>query len=367
MLDGERLPDVLEQPPQPNEIEVSIFGPGLGECVVVHLGSNEWLVVDSCINPLTKNPVALDYMTKIGVDPASSIVAVVASHWHDDHVRGIAKVLEAAKEARFFAASAVTREEFHALTLLPPPSSRFSSGVSELAATRKIVEERRASSGFNMGLAVAGRLLLRRPDLLVNEVWSLSPSDEDTFRGLHHLASLLAPPGGVYRVPSMEPNDLSVVLQLETATGAILLGGDLEHYKRGRSRGWHAVIDQDTRPQSKSAVFKIAHHGSYNGDCPEVWEHMLEKGVVALLSPFQRGSVSLPRQSDVERIRESCDRAYLTSRRRKSTDPRSADVRKMIKASTKTFVPRASQMGHVQVRCIGAEWRVRGTEAAIQL
>uniref|UniRef100_UPI000AB104C3 hypothetical protein n=1 Tax=Streptomyces ossamyceticus TaxID=249581 RepID=UPI000AB104C3 len=366
LLGGSRLPDVLEQPPQPDEIEVSIFGPGLGECIVVHLGSHEWLVVDSCVDPVTKNPVALEYFSRIGVDPASSVVAVVASHWHDDHVRGISEVLKASKKARFFAASATTREEFHALTLLPPPSSRFSSGVSELAKTRKIVEERRADSGFQMGLAVAGRLLLRRPDLLVNEVWSLSPSDDDTFRGLSHIASLVAPPGGVYRIPSMEPNDLSVVLQLQTGTGSILLGGDLEHYKRGRSRGWHAVIDHDVRPQGKATVFKVAHHGSYNGDCPEIWEHMLEKGVVALLSPFQRGSVSLPRQSDVERIRNTCDRAYLTSSKKKSRSSRSPDVHKMIRAATKSFTPQM-RMGHVQVRWDGDDWLVRGTEVAVRL
>ncbi|MFF6912996.1 MULTISPECIES: MBL fold metallo-hydrolase [Streptomyces] len=366
MLQSARLPAVLEQPPQPHEIEVSIFGPGLGECVLVHLGDNEWVVVDSCIDPVTKNPVALDYFSRIGVNPATSIAVIVASHWHDDHVRGISKVLNAAKQAKFIAASATTREEFHALTLLPPPSPRFSSGVSELAETRRIVEERRTAGGFQLGLAVGGRLLLRRPGLPINEVWSLSPSDEDTIRGLQHLANLVAPPGAVYRVPSMEPNDLSVVLQLQSVAGSILLGGDLEHYKRGRSRGWHAVIDQGERPPGKSAIFKISHHGSYNGDCPEIWEHMLEKEVISILSPFQRGSVSLPRQSDVERIRKSCDRAYLTSNRR-ARSTRSPDVQKMIRQSTKSFTPRSTNMGHVQVRFTGTEWLVRGTECAARL
>ncbi len=34
-------------------IEVSIFGPGKGEPILVHLGRNEWIIVDSCINART--------------------------------------------------------------------------------------------------------------------------------------------------------------------------------------------------------------------------------------------------------------------------------------------------------------------------
>ena len=36
----------VTRPPAPDELEVSLFGRGVGECAVVHLGSGEWLVVD---------------------------------------------------------------------------------------------------------------------------------------------------------------------------------------------------------------------------------------------------------------------------------------------------------------------------------
>jgi len=36
------------QKPEKDEIEVSIFGPGYGECIVIHIGNNEWVVID-CI------------------------------------------------------------------------------------------------------------------------------------------------------------------------------------------------------------------------------------------------------------------------------------------------------------------------------
>jgi len=68
--------------PAPDEPEVVVFGPGYGEAIAVHLGDNQWLLVDSCRNPKTKVPASLEYLQEIGVDP-TQVLAVVASHWHD--------------------------------------------------------------------------------------------------------------------------------------------------------------------------------------------------------------------------------------------------------------------------------------------
>ena len=53
------MPDIKVDPPSPDELEISLFGPGRGECVVVHLGNNDWLVVDSCLDNTSSQPVAL--------------------------------------------------------------------------------------------------------------------------------------------------------------------------------------------------------------------------------------------------------------------------------------------------------------------
>src|SRR5260370_27238866 len=70
---------------KPAELEVSLFGPGVGECVVVHLGLGEWLVVDSCVDPVSRKPVALNYLSELHVDVGKAVKQVVAKHWHDDH------------------------------------------------------------------------------------------------------------------------------------------------------------------------------------------------------------------------------------------------------------------------------------------
>ena len=56
-----------------SEIEVSLFGPGYGECLVLHLGDNtEIYIVDSCIHPHNRRqPVALAYLHHMHIDPAT--------------------------------------------------------------------------------------------------------------------------------------------------------------------------------------------------------------------------------------------------------------------------------------------------------
>jgi glyoxylase-like metal-dependent hydrolase (beta-lactamase superfamily II) len=99
-------------PPRPDQIEICVFGPSYGECIVVHIGNGHWIVVDSCLYAATKEPVSLAYLRALGIDPASAIKAIIATHWHDDHCRGLSQVLLAAPTAHVWIASALTDFEF---------------------------------------------------------------------------------------------------------------------------------------------------------------------------------------------------------------------------------------------------------------
>src|SRR5690349_21443663 len=79
--------------PAANELEISVMGPGFGECIVCHIGANEWFVIDSCVEPRQRQPAALHYFSAIGVDPATAVKVVVATHWDQDHVRGLGELL----------------------------------------------------------------------------------------------------------------------------------------------------------------------------------------------------------------------------------------------------------------------------------
>ena len=98
-------------PPGENEFEVVLFGPGYGESIVLHIGFGSWVIVDSCINDAGK-PRALEYLESIGVNPAQGVELIVATHWHDDHIRGMAKLVEVCSKANFCCANALRTEEF---------------------------------------------------------------------------------------------------------------------------------------------------------------------------------------------------------------------------------------------------------------
>ena len=129
--------------PSPSQIEVCTFGPGYGECSVVHLGNDNWIVIDSCLDKASGNPASLDYFQEIGVDPLS-VKLVVATHWHDDHVRGMARQLTAFRNAQFCSSPALTKKEFTATAI--SYESRHGivagSGATELCDVLEILRKR---------------------------------------------------------------------------------------------------------------------------------------------------------------------------------------------------------------------------------
>lgn len=104
-------------PPGTGESELTLFGPGYGESIALHIGDGVWIVVDSCIDD-EKEPRALRYLEGLGLDPARAVALIVATRWHDDHIRGMAAVPGTATK-RSGSVSARTTAHFTALFPMP--------------------------------------------------------------------------------------------------------------------------------------------------------------------------------------------------------------------------------------------------------
>lgn len=212
--------------PEHDEFELALLGPGYGESAVMHIGNGAWIVVDSCISPNEDTPAPLRYLDSIGLDPADAVALVVVTHWHDDHIRGAAQVLDACPVADFCCASAFVKDEFLALVgaLGQEDLSLSGSGMRELheifSMFRKFPERRRT-------FAAPNRVLRDRDNC---RIWSLSPSDDVFQNFLMSVGSMV--PGfdePMRRIPALRKNDISVVLRVETAHFSLLLGADLEN------------------------------------------------------------------------------------------------------------------------------------------
>lgn len=228
-------------PPEASELELSLFGAGI-ECVVVHLGDGNWMVVDSCVNEAREGPIALDYLEGLGVDVARQVKLVVATHWHDDHIRGVSQVVRFATSARFVCSGALLSEEF--LTLVGADEEiklvEHSSGVSEFADVLEVLQTRN-SGRYSVGphhWASSGMLLFSEDAASRVEVHALSPSSQTITDSKGHLARMIpGPREPIRRFPAVGPNDLSVVLLVKTTGSHLLLGADLET-GRDERRGW---------------------------------------------------------------------------------------------------------------------------------
>ena len=292
----------MHTPPSVDELEVSLFGSGYGECVLIHIGNENWVIVDSCLNP-DSNPTALAYLRELGFDPSRAVCLIVATHWHDDHIRGMGELVEACGSATFCCASALGKEDFLSIlgALENRPATPGGSGARELYRVFSSLEGRSATCKH----AIADRLIFNQDDC---EIWSLSPSDSMFRRFLHQMSDLLPETGQPKRrISSFQPNDAAVVLLIKVNETVMLLGADLER------KGWLEIIDDAEQSGFRASMFKVPHHGSKTAHEVRVWEEMLDRQPIAALTPWRRGGRELPTKDDAKRILEFTSEAYATA------------------------------------------------------
>ncbi len=327
------LAELVATAPASDEIEVSLFGPGRGEAVVVHLGGNEWLTVDSCIDQSTGRSPALDYLEGLGVALDRAVRIVVGTHAHDDHMAGIGRVFEAASDAQFVTSAAFTSPEFYAAleadadidAMLNQSVRREYSAVRNIAVGRGMLPGGR----FPIVRAVEKKELYSREagvDFPAVRVIALSPSDRAIDRAISKLAEGSARIDSRRRLAAGDPNEYSVALWLEIGGVSVLLGADLLVGPEGC--GWQAIALWH-HPAERASIFKVPHHGSPNAHHQPTWDNLLSSDVVAIVAPFRMGSNPRPNPEDLERIRSNSDRAFSTAQTRNPTPGRAAKSTKV--------------------------------------
>jgi beta-lactamase superfamily II metal-dependent hydrolase len=339
---------------RPDELEISLFGPGYGESVVVHMGANQWVIIDSCRDPVNGLVAPLEYLRKMGVDPCEAVALVVAAHWHDDHVRGLSNIVQTCSNARFVCASAMSWPEFVTVVTryegaLKTPAG---SGVREMYELLHHLSKTARQPYY----ASPNRLIFRSAAVseLAGgpcEIWSLSPSDRQLEMFWSEISHHMPEIGHtVRRAVSKSPNHLAIALWLTVGKQSVLLGSDLQE-TRDPETGWSVIVQSPERPAGSAAVFKIPHHGSENGHSDEVWEQMIGKDAHALLTPFTNGNVCLPTTADVKRVSNRAGAAYITANSQvRPRVERSPLVARAIRTSGVTLKLAEPNMGHIRLR-----------------
>jgi hypothetical protein len=354
--------------PASDVVEVNLFGPGYGESVLMHLGSNQWLVVDSCAPYDEAEATALTYLRQIGVDASEAIKYVVATHWHDDHIRGFSNIVSSCLQAEVFLSSALTHRPFLRLVLVNAP--RHVTNLREMNRTIRTLNERRQQTppqpySFVLeNTALHSNLLHPNNDV---EIWALSPSSVDVTAALSQIGHFLSVEDRprLSAIPDPKENRTSIVLYIRSGNQRVLFGADREK-QRAKTRGWDSVAScAAKRGLNRASLFKVAHHGSPNGDSNIIWSDLLEEDPIAILTPFRKGTKGgRPRPRDISALCTRTKWTFITSdvsssaRNRKSAaiDINAEDVAMGIQVLGPAQLP----LGHIRARAnvAGGPWMI---------
>lgn len=327
---------------------MSVFGRGFGESICVHLGDGEWIVVDSCFHPETSEPAALAYLRELGVPSASAVSLIVISHWDDDHIRGISEIVEHCAASNVVCSAALCREEiFQFVVAQERTAGATGSGVDELRSVLRLCR----GTDRRIIWAKANLALHPQPPGDHASVVAVSPSEDAVERSVEALIEAatqqeIATPRR-YKAPE-GPNGASVATVVRGCGNNVLLGADLERSDNTES-GWDAVV-RYAKPELRSSLFKVAHHGSGGADHPDIWAELVEEEVVAILTPWSKGTQFLPTQEDLDRLRTDAHSVFLTavpSLARVRKDP---DVERLVRRLHGEQINRLKGWGHVRAR-----------------
>jgi beta-lactamase superfamily II metal-dependent hydrolase len=298
--------------PKDDEIEVTVLGPGFGECIIVHYGENRWFIVDSCIERGHTNSAAISYLESIDVSPADSVNLIIVTHYHSDHIGGLLSLVAACPQAAFAFSPGAEPKKFVDFIGGFQKSPAVNNGTSELYDSFALIKKRNQK----FVLCGANKPLLRDVSVATGikmTVTSLSPSDKDCLEFLDYISrDMPERHAQMGRLPAPDGNLLSCATWVEIGKRNILLGADLE--ERGRpDTGWAAVVNSSLRPDGIADVIKVPHHGSKNGHHEDVWGRMLNASdTVAVVTPWYRNR-GLPTKQDCQRISARAPKSFLTS------------------------------------------------------
>lgn len=354
----------LQVPPHDDDLEVTLIGPNVGECVVIHHKRN-WFVIDSCKDKATQRPAALTYLNGLKVAP-DQVKVIACSHWHDDHFKGLGQLYSAYPTAKFWMSGALQAKEF--ITLIeayrdwPAENEPHSSGLTELTACIDLARKQNLAPNF----AIHDQRMWLAPDASA-ELWSLSPSSEMIRQGLMDISKLIATPWDVKSAATIQsPNHIAVAMYFQAGPYSVLLGSDLEEHGNPLT-GWSAVLASTSKPRQLASVYKVAHHGSQTAEHSGIWTDLLTPKPLSVITPFTRSHLPLPR--DIQRIKGNSDKVFLSSRQKSTEIKRKGALGKLTSSKKLQLIDGLPGVVQCRVRTTdpNAVWAVELGELAVQL
>jgi hypothetical protein len=272
---------------------------------------------------------------------------VIATHAHDDHIAGFAKVVRECSRAEVVLPNAADTMQFLALDDIDYDLSFYDTRWSVYEEYRKVFKELNTRTR-RVHYAGAGTVLplgANVPDLQLKFVAPSGHAVTQANRIFGRLlrAAVTSPAG---RVASRDPNVFSLGLIVSKGDFEVLLGGDV----RTGTQQWGWKFAHVSYSQSRTvSVHKIPHHGSKNAYFADIWNDWLTEDCVNLVAPYR--SSRLPREEMLTKMKQHGLPIWATAR---GADPSASPSARQARAQARDVAPRVidqdDRMGQVRYR-----------------
>lgn len=313
--------------------------------------------MDSCLHPESGRPATLGYLASLGLDP-DVVQIIVVTHWHDAHIAGIATAARECGAARIACSQALRREDLVQFVYEQEGAGgAFGSGLDELRTILDIAEDRGGVVWAKANLPLHPRPPGDRP-----LVTALSPSEDAVERSILRLIEAATGEHATLRrrfTAPDGPNGGSVATVMRSGDVTSLLGADVESTTQNLETGWGAIVSY-ARPPVRASLVKVPHRGSRGAHHDEMWEELLSDDVVAIVTPWNKGTKFLPAEEDLDRLSKFSERLYVTATPRLSRVEKDADVERLVRRLHGERVKELRGWGHVRARRVigGEAWSV---------
>jgi len=301
-------------PPSMTELEFSLLGGGkaYGECSVIHMGNNDWGIIDNCVNQKTRKSLSLEYLSSIGV-PTTNVKFILCTHWHRDHITNLTEVFKKCPNAKFYLSSALNCYEFIKLIEFKSHVESHFNSAKEFEKLINYVNK----SGRKL-CRVSENQVIHKTKILDHWIsyCSLNPSEETRQYFEASLKKLLEnlEPGISDIIKKPDPNMQSIVscINIGQDSTFVIFGADLENSNQP-GLGWNSILKSNML-NSKCKIFKVPHHGSKTSFDYNVWTELIDEAPYLATAPLVNGKHTL--LPTIEMIKNLCsfsDKNYLTS------------------------------------------------------
>lgn len=362
---------ISNEKPAKDISEISLFGPGIGECIVVHLGDNKWFIIDSCRCPLTDKPIAIKYLEELGVEVSTQVEGVLITHWHKDHIDGAFDLISECNNAQIYFSAALLQKEAIQLAKVykKNPFTDTDKEIREFGEVIEYLHARKDASRAHM--VRANFTFCQRTTPLKIRLLALSPSSQAVIQSIANLTERTPSLGGSRNrhVVRQSENLNAVVLYFEFGFFSAIFGSDLEETGNPNT-GWSAIINSGIRDNlslEPAKLFKVPHHGSANAHNSCVWRLLLDNKPLAITTPYYGGR-GLPTDQDIKRIRELASEFWISRKPHPSKPPkRDRMVEREMDSVARNRSAIKDKMGHIQVRADGQDsLDIQGNEHAVR-